>query len=152
MFKDVVTMNELFGNPKGDLAAVDFERLKSQMANVGDELAEFQDALAARDIEGMRDALCDIMVFTLGGCHLMGADADADMRAVFNSQMSKFCANDEELEATKEKYRRLGVSFYEEGEFPCKYLKCDTDITVGKDEYRKGKFLKGINYAPPVFA
>ena len=144
-------MNLAFGNPKGRPEEITQPRFSKQCMNIGDEYEELMAAISNKNLNGVRDALCDIMVFTLGAFHFLGIDADADMKAVFESNMSKFCKDEQELFATKAKYDALGVSYYEEGEFPTKCLKCSEDFTdAGGNAYRKGKFLKGIAYKEPV--
>lgn len=152
-------MNTAFGNNEGsleNLKAIEvpaWQRLEKQCTNIGHEFDELVQALAQKDSTEVRDALCDILVFTLGAFHFMGVDADADMRAVFDSNMSKFCSNEQELKDTCGKYADLGIIFYTAGEFPCKYLKSSQDQEDNTGErYPKGKFLKGINFKKPIFA
>lgn len=151
MFKQVSTMNEAFGNPKGNPQEVDFTRLQKQCSNILDEYNELQEALASQDPILIRDALCDIMVFSLGAFHFMGADADEDMNVVYTSNMSKFIKNDEDKEATEAKYKALGVPYVLEGEYPIMRLRC-TETVVGSDgeTYRSNKILKSASYVPPV--
>lgn len=152
MFGAVAAMNVAFGNPKGDPENLNLEKLKKQCQNIRDEYGELMLAIEAGDPVAIRDALCDINVFSLGAHHLAGYDADADMGAVYRSNMSKFIRDDVELEATIAKYDDLGVPFYQEGEFPTMCLKASADFTDRHgNEYRKGKFLKGIAYKTPVF-
>lgn len=148
MFSQVVDTNVMFGNPQGDPENLNWERLEKQTKNILDEYDELQEALVEKNPIKLRDALCDIVVFALGAHHLMGEDAEADMTAVFASNCSKFCTNEEELQATKDNYTARGVKFYEEGEFPKKYLKSAED----QPGFPKGKFLKCINFKEPVFA
>jgi len=223
MFKEVSTMNLAFGNTFGNNTTA---RIQKQCANIPDEFKELQAAIAAKDFTEVRDAMCDILVFSLGAFHLMGRDFDelyghndvpliefkggwtlfekleahaqsfdelmsnlylsltpdggprqaeedlyalitwamqiaditgypalADMHAVYVSNMSKFCANDEELDATVDKYRALKVALYAEGEYPTMCVKSSEDQKdINGDNYPKGKFLKGVKYQPPVFA
>lgn len=152
MFKDVSVMNEAFGNPKGNPRIVNWNRLESQCLNIVDEYDELMSAIEGRDVSGIRDALCDILVFTLGAQHFLGIDGDLDMKAVFESNMSKFCKDELELQRTIEKYNALKVAFFVEGEFPTKCLKAVQDcIDDLGNQYRKGKFLKAVGYQPPVF-
>jgi hypothetical protein len=152
MFEQVVTMNEAFGNPKGNPDEIDFSRLSKQCNNILDEYEELMGALSSENITQIRDALCDIMVFSLGAFHLMGINANADMNAVFNSNMSKFCKTKEAMDLTKAKYSALGVPWYEEGNKHGNYLKCAEDFTdANGNQYRKGKFLKGVEFKEPTF-
>jgi len=171
MFQEVSDMNAAFGNPKGDptkfihnegavLTATEqqaWDRLEKQCKNIVAEYRELMDAIAARDVTAVRDALCDINVFSLGAHHLMGHDADADMHEVVDALYSRFCVNQDHLTQTSDYYMSLGIHHYYEGEFPTKCLKSSHDqgLTV-KDgvevwEYPKGKFLKALGYRQPVF-
>jgi hypothetical protein len=151
MFKQVSTMNDAFGNSKGNPQEINFSRLEKQCSNILDEYNELQVALAAKDPILVRDALCDIMVFSLGAFHFMGADADADMNVVYTSNMSKFIKDDEDKAASEAKYKALGVSYVLEGEYPIMRLRC-TETVVGTDgeTYRANKILKSASYVPPT--
>ena len=180
MFKDVSEMNEAFGNPKGNPADLNMQgeshdengettaewgkvdakwnRLKSQCQNILSEYNELIEALDLRDVDKVRDALCDINVFSLGAHHLMGLDADADMKEVVDSLFSRFCVDQEHLERTSDHYLAMGVHHNFEGEFPRRCLKSSFDQGhyISKDgkpyiEYPKGKFLKALGYRTPVF-
>lgn len=160
-------MNEAFGNKKGDPHAINAQKLLKQCTNIGAEYIELMQGFgkkvtitiedlptdqrirADKTVDHIRDALCDINVFSLGGHHLMGYDARLDMRAVYESNMSKFITGKDELIATQDKFDTLGVEFYREGAFPRMCLKSATDQQM--PEYPKGKFLKGINTKKPVF-
>ena len=152
MFKDVSKMNEQFGNVKGTPGVVNWPKLENQCRNILDEYTELLQALRQEDPIEVRDALCDILVFTLGAYHLLGEDADKDMQAVFNSNMSKFCTNIDELSATIDYYTRTGVKVYSEGGFPFTCIK-SLSTQVGRDgrNYPKDKFLKCINWRKPNF-
>lgn len=154
MFNEVSKMNEAFGNPKGSLENVDFNRLRTQMKNVLDEYDEFLEALENKDVVGIRDAICDILVFTLGAGHLIGMPVDIDMHQVYLSNMSKLCHTAQELEDTINFYNRLGVETYVEGDVHAggacvKSTKDQVDIK-GKN-YHANKFLKNVNWKEPRF-
>lgn len=229
IFQLVCEMNEAFGNPEGDPENLDWERLSKLLPNIRAETNELKAAIEANDIDGIRDALCDIRVFALGGLHAMGymalvlspgsnhtrdtlpyVDAspfssvsvrpaegllvglqtsilkdmasciedpalqeglmsmllyldrsvtyaqwecgflhDSDMRAVIAGVMTRFCQNQQQLEATCRRYGDEGIEFTVHGEFPNVYLKSAHDQG---DEYPKGKFLKSVGYSQPVFA
>jgi hypothetical protein len=163
MFSIVADMNERFGNPKGSPIAFKAEdpniykdavwaKLKAQCKNILAEHNELMSAIVLMDLEDTRDALCDIMVFALGAYHMMGIDADPDMQAVIDGVLTRFCKNQEELDATVGKYRNMDVVVVIEGEFPFKYVKsaCDQQMP----EFPKDKFLKSVGYKlakfPPV--
>lgn len=152
MFKSVSTMNHMFGNPKGDPDNINYTKLTNQASNIFDEYQELQEAINAKDVTAIRDALCDIMVFALGAYHFIGYDADKDMDVVYQSNMSKFCTNEDELERTKQHYNFLGVKTYTGGTFPCAWVKSARQQT-GEDgkNYPEGKFLKNVNWKEPKF-
>ena len=157
-FTNVATVNEAFGNPKGQ--PVITGRLINQIRNIaGDgsnglqgEVKELYTAIEKNDLEGVRDALCDIMVFALGAQHFLGVDGDLDMKAVTNSLFSRLCQDQVDLDATVAKYRALGIQVYTEGAFPRVAVKvAQTVIAEDGEEYVKGKFLKSVSYTKPVF-
>ena len=151
-FQLVAAMNAAFGNVQGDPGAIDWARLKSQIENIKDEYKETTDALALRDLEEVRDGLCDIMVFAYGAFHFLGIDADRDMRAVIEGVMTRFCRTQDELDRTKAKYDDLVVKYYVEGEFPAMCLKSAEDQQDRNGEnLPKGKFLKSVGYRKAVF-
>lgn len=144
MFFGVKNMNDAFGNFEGDPHEIDWPRLRRQLSNVGKELNEFEEAASKQDLEGSRDAICDIMVFALGGYHFMGLSADDDMRAVLEGVMTRFCRTEMDLEATRAKYDELGITYDVHGSFPMVYLKSNKD--QGDGEYPLGKFMKSSSY------
>lgn len=147
-FKQVADMNKAFGNPKGNYALLDKSKLESQVKNVLDEVNEFMSCLLADDKEGMRDALCDIQVFAMGGQHLMGVDGDADMHAVVQGVMTRFIKDADDLTATIALHASKGVTkVYFEGAFPRMVMKSAED----QPDAPKGKFLKSASYKDTVF-
>jgi hypothetical protein len=154
MFKDVSELNEAFGNPQGNPLNPNWDRLRNQALNIKDEYFELMDdGIDAKNMTEVRDAICDILVFTLGLAHMAGIDVEADMKAVDKSNRSKFCANDEELAATVEKYGRLGVEVYTEGEYPMKRVKSSKQQTGNDGKlYQANKMLKSVSFVEPVLA
>lgn len=162
MFRDVKAMNDAFGNPEGDTANLDRKRMLNQCVNIGSEFVELMAAFGVKadikltvlddqafSVDDVRDALCDINVFSLGAHHLMGFDADRDMEEVVAAVMTRFCKDGETFEATCKKYDDAGVKYTVHGEYPRVYLKSAEDQQM--PEYPKGKFLKAVGYRKPVF-
>jgi Phosphoribosyl-ATP pyrophosphohydrolase len=165
MFHNVSKMNEAFGNPKGNPANIQDERDSHlrQCQNIGSEFQELMNAFGIRvdmtfispsnygpvDVDGVRDALCDIMVFALGAFHRMGIDAERDMDTVVSAVMTRFCKDVGDLVETQKKYRDLGVGYTMHGEFPFVYLRSASDQQM--PEYPKGKFLKSVSCRQPEF-
>jgi uncharacterized FlaG/YvyC family protein len=167
-FQQVADMNVAYNNPKGD--PVQFalgqneawKKLEKQCHNIASEFAELMrefgvevsfsvhECWQTRNIEAVRDALCDIQVFAMGAQHFLGVDGDADMREVVSAVMTRFCKDQEQLDATRAKYKQLGIDCYIEGNFPTVCLKSSSDQSM--PEYPKGKFLKAVGYRQPVFS
>lgn len=170
-FQLVAAMNTAFGNPRGNPSAINWERIRKQCLNIPDEFGELMIALgadptltkaavahlkwtvskaAASEVNplGVRDALCDIHVFGYGAHHLMGIDADADMRSVVSGVMTRFIKDDDDKAATIAKHAAAGVTdVYFEGEYPTMIMKSASD----QPDAPKGKFLKSASYSEPVF-
>lgn len=177
-FTRVAEMNVAFNNPKGDPHNINWERIEKQCKNILDEYNELMRAIEGikvlkeqgghmspeqvkhyklKDgqvpfyvqlVEHVRDALCDIHVFGYGAHHLMGYDADRDMDSVVDGVMTRFCRDEEELQATIKHWSEHGITeVYVEGEFPKKVVKSAKD----QPDAPKGKFLKSIGYSEPVF-
>lgn len=173
-FALVAAMNVAFHNPKGDYSNLDPQRLSKQMLNVADELGEFYKAMGASkaiieagvaafkehirealadpdntpDRIKMRDAMCDVQVFAMGGQHFMGVDGDDDMAAVVGGVMTRFIKDDADKAATIAKHAAAGVTdVYFEGEYPTMVMKSGSD----QPDAPKGKFLKSASFSEPVF-
>jgi hypothetical protein len=172
MFQLVSDMNIAFGNPKGDPKHImrDLDVHLAQCKNIGAEFLELMKAFGefaavsigddymangvdkslevrAVDIDGIRDALCDIIVFALGAFHKMGIDARADMHEVVYALYSRFCTDEDHLDQTRRYYDERFVRYTIEGTFPTVCLKSAFDQLM--PEYPKGKFLKAAGYRKP---
>lgn len=152
MFEDVSSLNIAFGNPAGNPLNPNWERLKNQAKNILDEYNELmEDGIEAQDINEVRDAICDILVFTLGLAHMAGVPVEEDMKAVDKSNRSKFCADVEQLLKTVDKYESLGVEVYVDGEYPMRRVKSAATQTDKNGKlYQKDKMLKGVAFEEPV--
>jgi hypothetical protein len=163
-------MNNAFGNPKGFSSSINWARIGKQCMNIPDEVGELFIALGADpaatkaavaalkaavaqmpnapDLHQVRDSLCDINVFSYGAHHLMGIDADADMRAVIDGVMTRFIKDPADKEATIAKHAAAGVTdVYFEGDYPTMIMKSASD----QPDAPKGKFLKSASYREPMF-
>lgn len=153
-FENVSLLNVAYGNNKGDSTNPNWSKIKSQAENIQDEYDELMEAIKTNDIEQVRDAICDILVFTYGLGHIAGVPVDLDMAAVDLSNRSKFCANEDETVATIKKYAELGVKTYSEGEYPFVRVRTPAgEAQIDKDgkNYPGGKVLKGVNFKEPQF-
>lgn len=151
-FTDVARLNELIGNPEGNLESIDWAALESQWALIEEEFAETRRAIQEHNVTELRDGVCDMLVTTYGLAHRAGIDADMDMAEVNRSNMSKFCRDAPELQATMAKYKGLGIHptiRKHQGIIAVISTKDQTDIH-GKF-YPKGKLLKSIKFREPQF-
>lgn len=167
-FQEVARMNAAFGNPAGDPANIDWQRVFKQCKSIGHEFVELLGALGVPvfrleaitnaidaaatvtpvDRDAVRDALCDVHVFAYGAHHLMGIDADRDMTSVVEGVMTRFMKDDADRIATVAKHAAKGVTdVYVEGHYPTMILKSGSD----QPDAPKGKFLKSASYSEPVF-
>jgi predicted HAD superfamily Cof-like phosphohydrolase len=115
-------------------------RASLRVALIAEELKELEEAIEAKDIVEVADALCDIQ-YVLAGAILEFGLGDK-FRELFDevqrSNMSKACNTEEEAQAT--------VNHYEAKGFPCEYEKDGDKFLVFRTADRKT--LKSINYSP----
>lgn len=117
------------------------QRCQLRVSLIAEELKELEEAIVARDLVEIADALCDIQ-YVLSGAVLEFGMADK-FSELFNevqrSNMSKACKTVEEAEAT--------VKFYsEERNTPCFYEEQDGLYLVYRTVDRKT--LKSVEYSP----
>ncbi len=150
-FTDVSFLNTVFGNEKGDLQNPNWEKSAKQLHLIQEELAELVEGIDNKDISEIRDAVADILVVTYGMAHIMGIDADKDMAAVQESNLSKLCKTNEEIEATLTFYQQeKGLDVYAGGEIPEAYIKSSIDQTGSDGKfYPAHKFLKNTIWHEP---
>lgn len=115
-------------------------RCNLRVALIAEELKELEEAIAAKDLIEIADALCDIQ-YVLSGAILefgMQDKFNALFEEVQRSNMSKACKTETEAIATQEHYRAKGVESY--------YKEIDGKFLV----FRQGddKTLKSVNYSP----
>lgn len=156
-------MNTLFGNPKGNKHYIPWQKVAMKLKVLASELAEtcraaglqvsidFGDTLGPPNLVKFLDGLGDANTVLNGVAHFAGVDLDAIHWAVLTSNLSKFCKNQEELEATVAKYQAIGVEVAPGGKFPFAYVKSAKDQMIGDDPCPAGKFLKGVGFKEPDF-
>ena len=149
---DIYEMNKAFGFEPGKATEED---LKNHIQNISDEVEEGIDALNEDDMVGFLDALGDAMVFTIGGFFKAGVseeNVEKIMKTIFESNMSKFCESDENLESTIKKYNDLGIDVVESGEGKYRHVRTTQGVAqtdVNGKVYQADKFLKGVNFFAP---
>lgn len=137
----VAEFHKTFQHPILDTPQIPSEnRCKLRVSLIAEELKELEEAIQAKDLVEIADALCDIQ-YVLSGAVLEFGLSDkfnALFEEVQRSNMSKACINEEEAIATQEHYKAKGVDSY--------YKEIDGKFLV----FRQGddKTLKSINYSP----
>jgi len=138
----VAEFHKTFQHPILDTPQIPSEtRCKLRVSLIAEELKELEEAIQAKDLVEIADALCDIQYV------LSGAVLEFGLKDKFNtlfeevqrSNMSKACKSIEEAEATIKHYKEeKGVDSY--------YKEVDGLFLV----FREGdnKTLKSINYSP----
>lgn len=116
------------------------QRCQLRVSLIAEELKELEEAIAARDLVEIADALCDIQYVLSGAVLEFGmADKFAELfNEVQRSNMSKACKTVEEAEETLAHYRAKGVD--------CFYEEADGHFLVYRTEDRKT--LKSVRYSP----
>lgn len=99
------------------------------------------------------DILCQSLAYTINfsllGLIEMGADPEADMKAVLDGVMTRFVKDEDDLIQTKAKHAAKGILLtYTEGEYPTMILKSSVD----QPDAPQGKFLKSASYREPIFS
>lgn len=138
----VAEFHKTFQHPILDNAQIPSEsRCNLRVSLIAEELKELEEAIAAKDIVEIADALCDIQ-YVLSGAVLefgLGEKFNTLFEEVQRSNMSKACKSIEEAEATMKHYKEeKGVDSY--------YKEVDGLFLV----FREGdnKTLKSIYYSP----
>lgn len=122
----------------------DQQRCKLRVALLAEELSELEEAIAARDLTEVADALCDLQYVLSGAVLEFGlADRFSELfDEVQRSNMSKACKTIQEAEETVKHYQNKGV--------PCFYEEADGHYLVYRTEDRKT--LKSVYYSPADLA
>lgn len=163
----VAELNIAFGNPKGDLANPDANKLRKQaMLCLEESVEAVENADRTKlvsinfqakpsnadtvpyDLIGLMDAVGDILTVAYGLAHVAGFDADEVYQRVHDSNMSKFVTCDEEVEPALSYYWNLGYpsdSLAIEGDYPQAIIRVLKDTTIDGKVIPAGKFLKNMN-------
>ena len=138
----VAEFHRTFKHPIQETPGIPSEsRCRLRVSLIAEELMEFEEAIAQKDIVGIADALSDIQ-YVLSGAILEFGLANkfkALFEEVQRSNMSKACITEEEAIRTVEHYwKKDGTECYyrQEGDKWLVYRKSDN------------KTIKSINYSP----
>lgn len=168
-FQKIAHFNTLIGNSNACTAAgfrAQFEMIREEFEELGQALIAYEAAIGLDDHDGsaaeytgaaafkeMRDGIADVLVTTYGLAHRMGVDADADLDAVSDSNMSKFVGAEQENEVALEITLRLDIGTISQETAPGIFAITSAEDQTGKDGkfYPKGKLLKPSTYFSPKF-
>lgn len=146
LFQRIVKLNRHYRNIQGNPCLPNFEDFKDYSVNFEDEIEELQEALDKEDFDGVRDALCDLVVYVFGGFYKLGVDANDDINTVVDSLYSRFIKNEQDLQDSLDYYYRKGIKDVSvEGEFPMKVIRSMQNYP----DAPKGKVLKSVHYKQP---
>jgi len=138
---DVAKFHRTFGHPILPEATVpSADRCALRVNLLAEELKELEEAIQAKDIVEIADALCDLQ-YVLSGAVLefgLGAQFKELFDEVQRSNMSKTCKTIEEAEATVNHYKAQGVE--------CHHEEADGLYLVFRTGDRKT--LKSVKYSP----
>lgn len=153
-FEKVSLLNQMIGNPVGNLSQPDWDALQAQLEIVRQEFEEMEEAIQKRDTELLRDATGDVLVTTYGMAHRAGIQANQDMDLIQESNISKFCHSEQEALDTAKKYEKIQVKviYRHLNEFNVIAVVSRED-QIGTDgkHYPYGKLLKSVNFKEPQF-
>lgn len=125
--------------------------VKLCLSLIQEEVHELEDAVNAKDMTEVRDALADILYVVYGMQYRLGIQGDEDYAIVHNSNMSKLCVSEDEAKQTIDWYKKE----YLEGNKPydTPYYEKLQHLVNGQERWvvknkSTGKVLKSINYTP----
>ena len=134
----------------------------NQFNLIESELEEGKLAAAAGDLDGVRDAVCDIVLLAFGQeGHIEGINLDDDFKTMCAYNMTRIPQTIEEAYATVDKYTDLGI----ETEIKTIYLDLPEFqgylypvVCINKDQwdvkgnhYAPNKFVKSVNFIDATF-
>lgn len=146
---DIVKFNEPAGN-KIEKRPLDHDLVKLYLNLIDEELNgknELLDSYEKGDLEGTLDGGGDLIVVTAGLILALGYHPNEILKKINESNLSKFCTNEDDAVASVERYesdeRYCNVEYQKVGDL---YV-----IRGKKTENPDGgwKILKGISYAEP---
>lgn len=166
----VKQLNELFGNPEGDMNAVNKKQARKQARLVLEEGGELGEAVGLTlesyigttvrdtvDMIAVADAIGDLLTVVYGMGHVCGLDSDAIYLRVHESNMTKFIEDESGIQAALKYYYDIGIpqsSIQIEGEAPYLFVRVIEDCMDNKGKvYPQGKFLKNmVRFKEPDFS
>lgn len=172
-FEKVASLNEGFGNPKGDLSNPNVKAIRKQALLCLEEAIEMVEASNPGlkvtfhidrvrpdnndvDLVALMDAQGDLTTVNDGVAHVTGFDGNVVYDLVHNSNISKFITKPGDEYAALGYYYDIGFhedDLYLHGDYPTKCIKVKRDITLNGKFYPEGKFLKNmVTFKEPDFS
>ena len=150
-FNNVSYFNKACNVSNAQQVTIEDKACNLQFRLIEEEVGELKEALAIGDIMAVRDAIADILYVTYGMAYIIDVDADKDFDIVHDSNISKLCLTQEEVDATLKHYADMGVAVFAPAtELPVAVRVTYTHV-VGDKEYSKGKILKNVSWQEPHF-
>lgn len=156
-FTDVHDLNKMFKVEQTQSNETDWSVMERQLEIIEEEFNELKEAIERRDWEEVKDAVGDVLVTTYGMGYRGNFDCDQLMENISNSNFSKVCRNQEEIDMTVEHYASMGCDVYVEetslgGEVVWAVKSAEDQTYTDNGEVKKiprGKFLKNVNWVSP---
>lgn len=128
----------VFNHPIKDEPFMNREQGMQRYGFIKEELEEYKSAIEANDIVGVLDVFIDLIYFILGGViqHGLSDLLLKGFEEVHDSNMTKACQTESELELTIDKYTENGVEVYSEKSKGYSIVKRKSD----------NKILKSVGY------
>lgn len=140
----------------------DWDGLKRQADLIQSELNELYENIEKRNVEALRDDVCDVLFTAYGFGYRANLPVDQDYAEVCRSNMTKFDVSVADAGLTADKYLKLGVQTYyvitHVGDDPMTrltyYVTKSAVDQVGTDgkSYPHGKWLKSYRFEEPQFS
>ena len=152
MFELSLTIHKLAGKTEN----AGWDAVENQLKLVREEFEELEASIHARDSHQLRDAIGDLLMTVYGAAWRAGLDADEDLIAIFESNMTKFDRDEGTARRTREKYAQMGLEVETIG-IPHGILlyyatRVTYEQTVNGKLYPRGKLVKSVNFQEPVFS
>lgn len=149
-------VNARAGRPRPQV--VSKKALHNQMKLIISELEEATKAIDNSDLDGYRDAICDIVLLAAGGGSVVQVPFDEDYRVMTAYNLTRIDTTRAGAEQTIEKYKALGIeaNIYEttvDGVdlYPCRTID-ELQEDIDGNSYTPNKFLKSYLYQEPVYS
>lgn len=142
----IVMFNDIAGNPRLPRRVSD-DLISLYASLIDEEYREFDEAFEYESVSDILDACGDLIVVCAGLISALGYEPNQVLKNINDSNMSKFCDNEEEAIASVESYkdsnRYVDVTYQKV---------MNRYVILGKkiDNPEAGmKILKGVNYKDP---